>query len=373
MLASLEADRARVAELQTLGRPRSCISNAPLRNCECINLVRKSDSIHNKFPVLTLPNELVSEIFVRVLPPYPEFPDLIGPSSPNPLCQICRRWREVAMATPELWSTISSFDNNRHGRELRIFELWLEWSGHCPLSIKIAHDNGANKELVNVIIPHRARWQYLKIDLEDNLQMLDGPMPFLRHLEVALSRDTPERVSLLEVPLLRTVTLENVAALRIVLPWAQLTSLTLLNTYPSDCVPILVQAHNLVHCELDLFFDEFNIEPRRDITLPHLQSLVFPDSGVASVTDSGFLSTLFVPALRSLEIAENFIVPNLIELLTAFISRSGCRLQELRITGTRLLPQQSYRQAFPFLSRLSFDREMASDGDHLTDSASSED
>ncbi|KAJ7623938.1 hypothetical protein DFH06DRAFT_1481777 [Mycena polygramma] len=290
----------------------------------------------------------------------------------KPRYQICRRWREVALATPELWSAISSFDNNR--QELRIFELWLERSRHCPLSINIAPDDDwANEELVYAVIPHRERWQYLKIDLAvENLQMLDGSMPLLRHLEVALSGGTPESVSLHEVPLLRTVVLDAAAALRIVLPWAQLTSLTLLNIYPSDCVPILIQAHNLVHCELDLFFNEFGIEPRRDITLPHLHSLVFPGSGEPIVTD--FLPTLIVPALRSLEIPENLLVPNPIESLTVFISKSGCRLQELHLTGTgeSLLPHKSYRQAFPFLRRFSCDREMASDGENSTE-ASSED
>ncbi|KAJ7623915.1 hypothetical protein DFH06DRAFT_758251 [Mycena polygramma] len=367
MLARLEADRARVAELQTqilhLERSLSKLRIEKTRTQE------RLDSY--TYPVLSLPNELVSEIFVHTLPPYPDFPDLIGPFSPTPLSQICRRWREVALATPELWSALSSLDNNRHGQELRIFELWLERSRHCPLSINLWPDVGwASDELVDAVIPHRARWQYLKIDLGvENLRILDGPMPLLRHLEVALADGTPESVSLHEVPLLRTVALDDVAALRVVLPWAQLTSLTLLNVYPSECVPILIQAHSLVHCELDLCFDEFGIGPRRDITLPYLESLVFTDAG-GSATD--LLPTLIIPALRNLKIPESFLASNPVESLTALISKTGGRLKELHLTGQGLLPQMSYRHAFPFLRRLWFGHWIPNDGEDSTDPASAE-
>ncbi|KAJ7722796.1 hypothetical protein B0H16DRAFT_1737525 [Mycena metata] len=40
------------------------------------------------YPVLTLPDEIVSEIFIHFLPVYPETPSLIGRSSPNLLGQI---------------------------------------------------------------------------------------------------------------------------------------------------------------------------------------------------------------------------------------------------------------------------------------------
>jgi hypothetical protein len=42
---------------------------------------------------LTLPNEIVSEIFVHFVPPYPESPAFTGILSPATLSQICRQWR----------------------------------------------------------------------------------------------------------------------------------------------------------------------------------------------------------------------------------------------------------------------------------------
>ncbi|KAJ7705931.1 hypothetical protein B0H14DRAFT_2415857, partial [Mycena olivaceomarginata] len=53
-------------------------------------------------PVLTLPNEIISEIFVQFLPVYPLSSPSTGPFSPTLLTQICRRWREIALTTPLL-------------------------------------------------------------------------------------------------------------------------------------------------------------------------------------------------------------------------------------------------------------------------------
>ncbi|KAJ7704542.1 hypothetical protein B0H17DRAFT_1224669 [Mycena rosella] len=51
------------------------------------------------YPVLTLPNEIVSEIFVNFLPVYPQRSPLSGPRSPALLAQICRKWRAIALET----------------------------------------------------------------------------------------------------------------------------------------------------------------------------------------------------------------------------------------------------------------------------------
>ncbi|KAJ7277352.1 hypothetical protein C8J57DRAFT_1024804, partial [Mycena rebaudengoi] len=54
------------------------------------------------YPVLTLPPEITSEIFVQSLPshdpvvPYPS-------ESPLIFLRICRAWRLLALSTPALW------------------------------------------------------------------------------------------------------------------------------------------------------------------------------------------------------------------------------------------------------------------------------
>ncbi|KAJ6481889.1 hypothetical protein C8R45DRAFT_1100293 [Mycena sanguinolenta] len=103
MLSDLTADRARVAEIaaQILNLQHTI---AELRAEQAMTQERL-DSY--KYPVLTLPNEIVSEILVHSLPAYTVFRAPIGKDSPALLTGICRKWRQIALATPALWRVIA--------------------------------------------------------------------------------------------------------------------------------------------------------------------------------------------------------------------------------------------------------------------------
>ncbi|KAJ7623941.1 hypothetical protein DFH06DRAFT_1481780 [Mycena polygramma] len=345
MLAELQADRARVAELQTriLALERT-LSELRLEQSK---LHGRLDAY--KYPVLALPNkinEIVSEIFMHFLPSYPAFPQLIGAFSPTLLTQICRRWRNIAASTPQLWSAISFDDEGE--RDGDIFELWLKRSRHCPLSIG---DSSSPRPLG---VP--------KIDINppDIPDIFDGPMPLLRRLDLGVEHILfptaagPVDFTRYDMLLLHTLVLGGHAALRTIFPWTQLTSLTFPIAHPSKCVPILAQTRNLVHCELRVGgFRPGNRGPQQDIRLPCLEFLTFNHRFGDPVTD--FLLTLrvVVPAFRNLEIPESYLAPDPLGSLMAFVSKSGCRLEELHLTGQIVVPENSYGQAFPSL-RISF-------------------
>jgi hypothetical protein len=365
MLATLEVDRARVAELEAqisyLERSLSAL------RIEKMLAQERLDSY--KYPVLTLPNEIVSDIFMHFLPPYPLFPPLIGLLSLTLLTQICRRWREIALGTPALWSAITSYHDSidiPFDLAIHAFDIWLNRSRCCPVSLQFdATDSQMDvAEFLAILVPHRARWESLDIYLSpSHLPILDGPMPLLRYLDLPLlGSGAGTEVVTFEVPLLRTVVLNDDAALSVILPWAQLTSLTLLCVYPEGCVPILLQTSSLVHCKLELF-DSTNNQPRPDITRPCLESLTLINPRRESAID--FLGTLIVPALRSLKIPEIFLYHmNPIQSLTALISKSGCKLEEVQITGPRSVPESSYLKAFPSIPRFSFsDEEISGESD----------
>jgi hypothetical protein len=84
-----------------------------------------------------------------------------------------------------------------------------------------------------------------------------------------------------------------------------------------------------------------------------------------------FLRTLVAPALCSLEIPEQFLGPNPIESLTAFISKSGCKLEEVQITGPRSVPK-SYLKAFPSIPRFLFTDEESTGESDFSDYLDSE-
>ncbi|KAJ7629662.1 hypothetical protein DFH06DRAFT_1225065 [Mycena polygramma] len=240
-----------------------------------------------------------------------------------------------------------------------MFRLWLKRSRYCPLHLRLGTDRAwVSDTVVEAAVAHRARWQYLTIGLdteEGDFRLFDGPMPLLRHLELIVEpdEDSPGSIPFHEAPLLSTATLNEAAALRVRLPWVQLTSLTLLNVAPSECVPILVQTSNLLHCELYVCFDtSSDPEIRRDITLPRLQSLVLADPGERFVSD--LLPRLIVPTLRSLRIPHYFLAPDPIDTVSAFLSKSGCTLGSLHVISAPSIPWMPYRQEFPSLWELSF-------------------
>ncbi|KAJ7623912.1 hypothetical protein DFH06DRAFT_1446584 [Mycena polygramma] len=382
MLAELEADRARVADIQAqIQAPRVTIKRTlPDLQIEQSKAQERLDSY--RYPILTVPTEIISEIFMHILPSYPRFPPLTGPSSPTILAQICRQWRAISLDLSSLWSFIS-LDGSETGRECRMVRLWLERSRSCPLDIRLGRNiNWANDALVEGVVSHRARWESLKVELgtvvAQALRIFDGPMPLLRHFEMLVDDDLPDALAFNEVPLLRSVVLNDLAVRQIILPWTQLTSLTLLRVYPAECVPVLVQTHNLLHCRLVVCFDGTgrDAKPRPDITLPSLESLALRNYNIVMpVTD--LLPSFIVPALRILEIPESYLGPNPVGSLTAFVSESGCRLEELRLTGTVSVPVsvpvRSYREALPSLRLISFDDVGAYDGENSEAPDSSDD
>lgn len=319
--------------------------------------------------VLSLPNEIICEIFLHFLPIYPLCPPLTGTLSPTSLTHICRRWREIALDTPALWRAIS-FSYQPHiplAQQFHIFDIWLSRSSYCPLSIEM--DDGRNGLTGNIsgfivtAVLHCSRWEHLKLhivgDLTSDFPAIEGPMPLLRSLDLNL-RDRfatwTALVGFRELPLLRTVILDTSTsrALSLKLAWAQVTSLTLAGHLLRQCVPFLQQTPNVVHCELKLNSGSHSYYPLLpNITLPRLKFLTLEVRGHTVVT--GF-DNLVVPALRSLRVPERFLAPNPVDVLTSFILKSGCMLEDVRITGKRSVSGDSYRAAFPAI-QFSFDRD----------------
>ncbi|KAF7343914.1 F-box domain-containing protein [Mycena venus] len=343
----MEADRTRLSdiEVQILDLERSL--SALHGEKEVVQ--ERLDSY--RYPVLTLPNETVSEIFVHFLPIYPFCPPLVGVLSPTTLTHICRKWREVALATPMLWRAIKLSDTVTFERQVQISDLWIRRSCSSPLSV-FMHRSAISAEMIPALIAHRARWEHLNLHiLSPSPSMIDGPMPLLRHLDLSTAK-MDEDVTFHEVPLLRTVILTGCYTSRITLPWVQLTSLTLNSVVPDQCVPILQQTASLVHCHLYLWvFDDSEVFDPPNITLPCLESLSF-NPNCDSVTE--FLECFIVPALLTLEIPESFLGSAPIQSLESFISKSGCSLQDVCITGARRVHEDSYRTAFPSIPNFSF-------------------
>ncbi|KAF9265737.1 hypothetical protein L218DRAFT_1075311 [Marasmius fiardii PR-910] len=98
-------------------------------------------------PARRIPMEILQQIFRVGLDP---FPVIHGSSAPLLFGQVCRYWREVAYATPELWTSVhivvpttgmAQYSEDAlllRGRSLLDFTIaWLDRAGERPLQISI--------------------------------------------------------------------------------------------------------------------------------------------------------------------------------------------------------------------------------------------
>ncbi|KAJ7143645.1 hypothetical protein C8R46DRAFT_1360456 [Mycena filopes] len=312
-------------------------------------------------PVLTLPNEILSEIFIQFLPVYPETPPIIGRSSPNVLGQICRKWRAIALSTPQLWRAISfSLANGKRlAQKIHLLETWLQRSGSCLLSLNmdLGTNTNAMQPFLVALAVQRVRWQHLRLHSGSAALPLltDAALPFLRtvyiasnpiriHREWMLQRDRSLVSAVRTASLLRTVAIcywhEAFTALY---PWSQLTTFIGQRFLPRQCADFLAQAVNLVYLRLHVFPDGALVGP--------------PHCGASANYTWNILDTLTIPALVTLQVSEYVFHGDSIARLQSLISRSGCTIQSLYITPSNLSPVL-YRLALPTVEEFIFNVEL---------------
>ncbi|KAJ7186430.1 hypothetical protein C8R46DRAFT_275227 [Mycena filopes] len=349
MLSTLAADRACLAEvgpqLVLLERVRRTLLHEKNLAEERLNSYR--------YPVLTLPNELTSIMFLHFIPDYPLCSPLAGPFSPNVLTQVCRQWRDISLSIPELWRATRL--STPAGDLASMLDLHLGRSHGRPLSLELDESSEYRipTEVFEVIAACREHLEYLKFDLwtsgEEVRLISAGSMPLLRRLDMEFQEEFDLRFS--DVPLLTTVVLDVCAALCLHLPWTQLTSLTLRFVTLPIGLSIVENARNLTFCELRLLYDYEDAIPQPDLPLLSLTSLVLKSEGGGAIPA---LPPFIAPALRTLSVPEIFLAPDPIGSVTAFMTRSGCTLLELRVTGKRSVARESYREAWPSIPTLRF-------------------
>jgi hypothetical protein len=201
-------------------------------------------------PVWHLPPEILSYIFVLSLSHRP--PNEVNRTSLRKsllLARVNQYWRQVALSTPQLWTTIfldsKSLGGAREGHEapaepsssssLCMPKVCLERSGACPLSITVFSQE-FNVDILDFIIPLSDRWR--RISLSTNMTMLQNLFPIrrklsrLEHLEIRNTQwaeGPPPAVGLLsyfsEAPLLKHVMVSNTFQPSFkILPLQQLTT-----------------------------------------------------------------------------------------------------------------------------------------------------
>ncbi|KAJ7692871.1 hypothetical protein B0H17DRAFT_512602 [Mycena rosella] len=314
--------RHRLAQLDTLIATLSA---------ERARLQAQSDSI--VYPVLCLPPELTSLIFIHCIQSTGDLPHPSPIGAPLLLTQICRQWREIAVNTPELWQSIALVDT----RSVEVFKTWLSRSGSLPLSFSLnCVDPIHAASLIDACMPHAHRWQDVELALPARvLKRLDCAAPLLMLRRISLSLRGPfSREGAVDVHriassavLLRQAIVNTYPDLRFDLPWAKLTALTLGRLDDADFFAIVKLCPDLV--TLDITTTGGGALPDSDtapLTLAALESFAFP-SDFCSV-----LPFLLLPRLTHINIRETvFLDADHATALRALIRRSSAAIHRLTL------------------------------------------
>ncbi|KAJ3782345.1 hypothetical protein GGU10DRAFT_81937, partial [Lentinula aff. detonsa] len=103
-------------------------------------------------PVRRIPPETLAEIFIHCLPTDSLYAVRNLAEAPLIFTTICHDWRQIALNTPRLWSSLHFFlpthlSDDVFFRRMAGITLWLERSGSLPLSISF-HEGYENDPLI---------------------------------------------------------------------------------------------------------------------------------------------------------------------------------------------------------------------------------
>ncbi|KAJ7061017.1 hypothetical protein C8F01DRAFT_1141607 [Mycena amicta] len=355
---SRDADRSRLAQL-----------DAELHK---LRLERTTTQDRPDSYIMTLPNEIFSEIFIHYLPTYPICPPLLGDGSPTELTQISSRWREIALATPALWRAIEVFHDTSGGRspdvQVATMQTWLKRSGALPLSILLGGARGYTRRpdsghwtiALDYPLDHCARWEYVLLHLAGKYDSsyshrFQGPMPSLLQLElrynspfrldVVLGRLNAPKLGVALIPFFAMAPRQLISCI----PLAQLTRLQLKSLHPVTAIAILRETKNLVDCRLVLMDHRVssNSNTITVVHLPRLEILIL-ECGVTSISRSvEFLHALRAPNLQQLCIEAQLYSDDPV-LLSAILQTMGCNLQLLNLfISWAIASLDQYQAALP--------------------------
>lgn len=311
-------------------------------------------------PVQSLPPEIIAAIFTDCILAYPEPSPLAGLGSPSLLCQICGRWRDIALSTPFLWRAIGLGCPTEE--KLLLMEAWLQRSGNCFLSLQFSGRRPFQVkpwrtipygDLVRIIAAHRLRIEHFDaVFPPDETDSIIAEMPLLRRLILTESEpDAPAKqlARFDHSPLLTDVVLNAppFSSKATLLPWSQLTRLEANRLDELECMLILRDAPGLVHLVATLS-DQKTSDPFVHVPSHNLLALYLRRRKSCSQNRWRILGHLTLPALRVLEVSGRHIT---LRALETFVSRSQCTLEELRVTNA-ILPESAFREVLPGLERI---------------------
>ncbi|KAF8217121.1 hypothetical protein K438DRAFT_1748230 [Mycena galopus ATCC 62051] len=202
------------------------------------------------YPILAIPVELTSEIFLYCLPAVDAQPST--KLAPLLLGQICRMWRDIAYTNPRLWAALKISSWGRDGFQ-RLMQDWLRRVGSLPLSFDLT-------------LPY-THCPFFK------------PAGYFRYCPCPSSSLFTDH-------------------------FGHLSSFCGHNFTLSDCIALLVLSPRLIYCEFSSISGSFLRDPTTRVLLPDAEELALTVRGISDTNCALLLlDSLTVPNLRSLSLA----------------------------------------------------------------------
>jgi hypothetical protein len=263
--------------------------------------------------ILRFPPEIASHIFIQYAPPSALF-NKGNRSTPLYLGAVCQKWRQLAWATPQLWSSllVGSIECGRYNCSSRsdlpqLIADWLERSASLPLTIRfdqvpVYHD------VINILNKHSAKWYDMHFGLPPRyLHRLhgssDSPGNILRRLVLCSSLSSTgdsdcSTFSMKSKPSPTDLTLLMVGLRHVDIMWNNLTVASVDYIGVDECFELIRRApllETLTLSRISVSSCLFPI-PNTRIICPHLHSLelsrIAEENVVAKILDSLCLPSL---------------------------------------------------------------------------------
>ena len=339
-----------------------------------------ANATHDPF-IHKLPPEIGSHIFHLSLPTFD--PSVYSHYAQTELPQVlrlgavCRKWRQLAWATPNLWeilsiNTSSEIMHTMAGSWPGLINEWLGRSGGLPLTIFFLHHPDVFPDpeefystlapIIEVLALHSSRWRnlFLYVDPITLEHFSSMHLNQVLRLELVVSDDGPGRIPAHRLfikfkPFPAYLRLERFSPGLIDIGWKNITEARLGDLTTDNCAEVLRRAPALERFHVEEFRqpDRPTVNVGSFIIHPRIRSLDLP-------AEAGkFLDMINVPSLEewTQEACSDTIRALPVTAMVSLLKRSGCRLKILNLQYLLTRPNRllTLFQATPFLERLEMD------------------
>jgi hypothetical protein len=304
------------------------------------------------YPVLTLPPEISSHIFLHAIPTHSKPSSLTAPLL---LTQICRQWRAIALATPSLWQSLTLNRGCEQTGYGKLLNMWLERSAALPLTLSFGTLDTQTQSLIDASLIHSHRWKEIAIYSQASIAGSNVSFPILRKVALSLRRPFPRTITLLEAPVLRHASITLDSQSNIQLPWAQLTTLDLETFALAAASCALILSHCSQLSRLSYLANDGRADDTDTFTQPHITLQVLHSLHIRGL-GSSIVSFLTLPALKHLTLTDR--IASAVRSVQALYFRAPFKLLTLSFIDPTaawdadVLPLRQFYSIFPTVTEV---------------------